>query len=199
MERRPSRCLEIARNAAILMLVPALALAHPQGGTAHGGLVAGVLHPLTGIDHLLAMIAVGLWASQLRGRAGAVLPATFPLLMLAGAAMAGLGVGMPAVEPLIALSVLALGVAVAGGIRLPVIPGTALLSVFALAHGHAHGSELPAATDVAAYASGFIGATVLLHLAGLLLGLACRERGRGALVRAGGSLIAVTGVMLLAG
>ncbi len=175
---------------------PGLALAHP-GHAEQAGLLAGILHPLTGIDHLLAMLAVGLWAAQLRSRAALMLPALFPVAMVAGAALAFAGIALPAVEPVIALSVIVLGAAILARLQLPLAAGGAMVALFAVAHGYAHGAELPAGGNVAAYAAGFIGSTIALHLLGLFLGLADQRRRGGTLLRIGGSAIAVSGLALL--
>lgn len=184
--------------AALLVALPDLALAH-AGHAADSGLVAGMLHPLTGLDHLLAMVAVGLWAAQLQGRAAWTLPALFPAVMVAGAALAASGIAMAGIEPLIALSVVVLGVAVSFGFRAGLPASAALVGLFAFAHGQAHGLELPVGGDLAGYIAGFTGATVFLHLAGLFLGLASQRWRGGLAARAGGTLIAMTGCALLVG
>jgi len=186
-------------RAALLPLLagPGLALAHAGHEPGMPSFVAGLLHPLTGMDHLLAMLAVGLWAAQLRGVAGVLLPALFPAVMVAGAAMALAGIGIPAVEPMIAASVVVLGAAVTIGARPPTALAAVLVGLFALAHGHAHGSELPPGGNVAGYAAGFVGATVALHIAGLFLGLQAQRWRGGVLARLGGSAIAASGLALL--
>ncbi len=197
--RRPSP--SASRFALLLGLAaaisPGLALAHAGHGE-QASLMAGLLHPLTGIDHLLAMLAVGLWAAQLRNRAAWVLPALFPAAMVGGAALAVGGIALPAIEPLIALSVIVLGAAVMARVTVPLAASSALVAVFAVAHGYAHGAELPAGASAAGYAAGFIATTVGLHLAGLAIGLADQRR-RGTLVRIGGTAIAASGLALLLG
>jgi urease accessory protein len=180
------------------MLAPAVALAHAGHDPAAPGIVTGLLHPLTGPDHLLAMLAVGIWAAQLRGRAAWLLPALFPAVMMIGAGVALAGVAMPAVEPVIALSVLVLGVAVMLNVRPPLVVSAALVGWFALAHGHAHGAELPLGGDVAGYATGFAATTVALHLTGLFLGLLGRRLRRDRITRFAGLAIAASGVALVA-
>lgn len=194
--RRTSRSVARLALALVAAASPGLALAHP-GHAEQASFLAGALHPLTGIDHLLAMLAVGLWAAQLRQRAALLLPALFPVAMVAGAALAFAGVALPAVEPVIALSVIVLGAAIVAGLQLPLAAGGAMIALFALAHGFAHGVELPAGANVAGYAAGFIGSTICLHLAGLFLGLADQRRRGGKLLRIGGSAIAVSGLALL--
>jgi urease accessory protein len=150
------------------MMLPALAWAHPEGHGAQS-VVEGFLHPLTGLDHLLAMIAVGLWAVRLGRRAVWTLPIVFPIAMVVGALLALGGVALPAIEPVIAVSVIVLGVLVAAGIRMPVVAGAVLVGVFAVFHGYAHAAEGPSA-NVLAYAIGFVGATVALHAVGIAAG-----------------------------
>ena len=195
---RLARSLARPLFAAILaLLAPALALTHTghEGGSA--GFAAGFLHPLTGVDHLLAMLAVGLWAVQLRGRAAWLLPALFPAVMAAGAGMALTSGALPGVELLIVLSVIVLGAAVTLGARPPLAASAALVGCFALAHGYAHGAEFPAGGNFAAYAAGFVGATVCLHLTGLAIGLLGQRWSSGRITRLGGSAIAISGLALL--
>lgn len=194
--RRISRSVARLALALVAAASPGLALAHP-GHAEQASFLAGALHPLTGIDHLLAMLAVGLWAAQLRQRAALMLPALFPVAMVVGAALAFAGIALPAVEPVIALSVIVLGAAIVAGLQLPLAAGGAMIALFAVAHGYAHGAELPAGANVAGYAAGFIGSTICLHLAGLFLGLADQRRRGGQLLRIGGSAIAVSGLALL--
>lgn len=183
--------------AVVALLAPALALAHTghEGGST--GFAAGFLHPLTGVDHLLAMLAVGLWAAQLRGRAVWLLPALFPAVMAAGAGLALASGALPGVELLIALSVIVLGAAVTLGAGPPLAASAALVGCFALVHGHAHGAEFPAGGSFAAYAAGFVGATFALHLTGLALGILGQRWSSGRISRLGGSAIAVSGLALL--
>ena len=173
------------------------AVAHTGVG-AHDGLLSGVLHPLTGLDHLIAMVAVGLWAAQL-GRPGIwLLPLCFPVLMAAGAALGMAGVALPASECVIALSALVLGFAVAMGLRAPVWTATALVGLFAVFHGYAHGAEAPG-TGALPYAAGFLGATALLHGAGVALGVTTRWPLGARIVRAAGAGIAGLGALFLLG
>lgn len=149
-----------------LTAMPALAIAHPGHS---GGLLAGASHPLGGLDHLLAMVAVGLWAAQQAGSARWVLPCTFLTAMLVGGGLGFAGIAVPGLETGIAASVLALGLAVALALR-PVLPLTVLITAaFALCHGMAHGLELPVMASAWSYAIGFIAATALLHAVGYAL------------------------------
>lgn len=175
-------------------------LAHP--GHDHGttGFGAGFAHPLHGADHILAMVAVGLWAASLGGRALWALPAGFVGAMALGFLLALGGIGLPLVEPMILGSVIVLGLAVALALRLSPAASVALVALFGLFHGHAHGGEMGEAGALA-FGAGFAVATALLHLGGVALGGALlRElRGRrGALAMRGLGACAVLGGLVLA-
>jgi len=177
------------------LFVP-IAAAHTFG--AHGaGFVSGITHPLTGLDHMLAMIAVGMWAAQLGGRARWAVPLAFVGMMALGAILAAAGLILPAVETGIAASVLILGLLIAFSSRMPVLLGMALVGVFAIFHGHAHGTELPQAASAVAYGLGMLLATVGLHAAGLGAGILFQRAA--VLLRVGGAMIAAAGVILLGG
>jgi urease accessory protein len=188
--------------AAALVLVPSLALAHPGlPGHTHD-LATGFVHPLGGIDHVLAMVAVGLFAAQLGGRALWLVPASF-VTMMAAAGLAGMsGIALPMTETGIALSVIVLGAAVALRTSMPVAAAMALVGFFAIFHGYAHGLEMPETASGLAYGLGFVAATALLHGLGIGLGLALGRLdgafGRN-LVRVAGSGAAVIGVAMLTG
>lgn len=183
--------------AALFMFsVSGAAFAHP--GHNVSGLAAGLLHPFTGLDHLLAMVAVGLWAAQCGGRRLWLLPAAFMTALALGAAVAMQWQGLPMVESGIATSVLALGLLVALAKRLPVAFSVAFTALFGLLHGYAHGLELPQSAVPAEYALGFLMATAVLHLGGVAVGLAV-GRHHAALARTAGVAIAVAGAYLLAG
>jgi urease accessory protein len=178
-----------------IALTPQAALAHT--GAEHAlSFAAGFRHPWSGIDHMLAMVAVGLWAGLNGGRALWAWPAAFVVVMALGGALGVAGVGMPLVEPGILASVVVLGLLVLAAARLPVIAGAALVAVFAVLHGHAHGAELPGAAAAVTYAAGFAIATTLLHVLGLgIAWLAGSRRGRLA-VRGAGALVAAGGIAL---
>lgn len=162
----------------------------------HGaGLAAGMMHPFSGLDHLLAMVAVGAWAAQQGGRARWAVPLAFVAMMVAGGVWGSLGGWLPGVESGIAASVLVLGLLIAFAARLPVAAGMALVGSFALFHGYAHGAEMPAGAGPWLYAIGFLLSTLLLHVAGLGAGLAMRAR----LMRLGGAGLALAGMWMLAG
>lgn len=161
----------LARIAVVIAtIVPTAAFAHSGGGDAHD-FVHGFAHPFGGLDHLLAMITVGLFAYQLGGRALWLVPASFVVAMTAGGALGLAGIPVPFVEAGIAASVLVLGAIVAFGVKAPVAVAMAMVAAFAVFHGHAHGAEMPAGGSIAAYSAGFVLATALLHAAGVTLGL----------------------------
>jgi urease accessory protein len=168
------------------------------------GIYAGLLHPLLGIDHLLAMVTVGLLSAQIGGRAIWTVPATFVSVMAVGGALGIVGLPIPFVEYGIALSVVALGIALVAPKNLPVVLTMAFVGLFAIFHGHAHGTELPALSetflDVFAYVFGFLLATAGLHLVGALVGQMAVSTPRGSKVlRISGAIIAVVGVFLVIG
>jgi urease accessory protein len=180
-----------------LTLVPTAALAHPGIGDAHG-FVQGFAHPLGGLDHVLAMVTVGIFAWQLGGRALWLVPATFVLALAAGGALAMLGIPVPLVELGIALSVIVLGAVVALGVKAPLAIAMGLVGLFAIFHGHAHGTEMPLDASGGAYGAGFVLATALLHIAGIALGVAIGRIGDGrAAYRLGGAFVVLAGVALL--
>lgn len=180
---------------AVLSLTPALAQAHPIPGEVHS-FMGGFTHPLSGLDHILAMVAVGLWAAQLGGRALYLVPAAFVSLMAVGGAMGMAGIHLPMVEAGILASILVLGLLIATAVRLPVAAGMAIVGLFALFHGHAHGTELPAAASGATYAIGFILATIFLHACGVGLGLLAQKKLPAPAVRFAGVAIMIAGVCL---
>jgi len=185
---------------AVLALIGATApaLAH----TGHGdvsGFVAGFVHPVGGLDHVLPMVAVGLFAAHLGGRALWAVPAAFVALMAVGGALGMNGVNVPYVETGIALSVVVFGLALASGLALPVGLAMGLAGFFAIFHGHAHGAEMPANASGAAYAAGFLIATALLHGSGIALGMGAARLASQRAVRIGGAVMAAAGVGLLAG
>jgi urease accessory protein len=150
------------------MAAPAFAHINPLE---HGSFATGLTHPFSGVDHILAMVAVGLWAAQIGGRARWIVPASFVSMMAVGFLLAMNGVALPFVEPGILASVVGLGLLVALAIKTPVPVSAAVVGIFALFHGHAHGGELGAATPLS-FAIGFMIATAILHGIGLALGMA---------------------------
>ena len=182
--------------AAAFAALPTLAYAHTGVGQTTGFLT-GFLHPLTGLDHIIAMVAVGLWGAQLGAPAIWMLPVTFPIVMAFGGFLGLIGVPVPGVEIGIALSGVLLGAAVMTESRPPLYIAAALIAVFAICHGHAHGAELPPGTSGLTYSIGFVVATGLLHACGIGIGTVHRwSYGRLAL-RALGGLISMGGVFFL--
>lgn len=173
------------------------AFAHIDPGLA-GGFLAGFVHPLSGPDHLLAMVAVGLWGAFLGRPLIILLPVIFPTVMAVGGVLGMAGVPMPPIEVGIALSVLILGGAVAVAWRAPIWLAVLAVAVFAIFHGYAHGAELPSIADPVAYSLGFVIATGMLHLAGISIGLVAARPGGVPAVRLIGVLIAVAGLYYLA-
>jgi urease accessory protein len=163
-----------------------------------GSLMYGLAHPVGGLDHLCAMLAVGLWAAQIGGRALWVLPLTFVGMMALGAGLTVSGYSLPFDEPGIVLSVLLLGSLVSAAIRLPLWLGSSIVGLFALWHGHAHGAEFPEFASGMAYAAGFVLATAALHIVGIAFGLGMRQLARERFVRYAGAGVALFGVYLAA-
>lgn len=182
---------------AMLALVP-VASAHP-GHEGHGGIAAGLAHPLSGIDHLCAMLAVGLLAAQLGGRAIWLLPLSFVSLMIGGGALASAGVHLPMVEQGIIASVFVLGIFIAFAVRWPTPLLMAIVGAFAMFHGFAHVSEMELTQSVASYGLGFILATTFLHLMGIVIGLGTARLANVRWVRLAGVAIACCGLLLTVG
>jgi urease accessory protein len=188
--------------AILVLLAPGAALAH-SGPAGHShGFADGFMHPLGGLDHLLAMIAVGMLAAHLGGRALWQVPASFVALMAAGGAIGFAEIRLPYVELLIAASVVVLGALVAFRANVPLIAAMAIAGFFAIFHGHAHGAELPDGESLYPYAAGFLLATSILHLAGIIIGVGFAKLGANLvgqrIVQAGGGAMALAGVVLLA-
>ncbi len=185
---------------ALLVSVSALvsgpASAHAGTGLA-GGFNMGFAHPLTGFDHLLAMICVGLWGAVLGRPLIFALPIVFPGVMVLGAVLGMFAIPVPSVEPGIALSVVVLGTCIALSVRAPVWAAALIVGTFALFHGYAHGRELPSAADPLAYSAGFVLATGLLHAFGICLGFANERPGGAAVTRGIGGLIGAAGMWFL--
>jgi urease accessory protein len=196
---RPLAAASLALVATIAL--PTIASAHP-GHDGTSGFIHGFLHPLGGLDHILAMVAVGLFAARLGGRALWLVPASFVITM-AAAGIAGMaGLALPYVEAGIALSILVLGAAIALETTMPVAAAMGLVAFFAVFHGHAHGAEMPETMSGLAYGAGFVAATAALHALGIGLGLAIGRSsemfGRRVL-QVCGSAAALVGAALLAG
>ena len=178
------------------LALPTVAHAHViQSGA--NGFQSGFEHPLTGPDHFLAMFAVGLWGAQMGGRSVWTLPVTFPLIMVLGGILGIVGIPLPGIETGIALSIVALGLAIAFAWKPAEWIALLLIAVFAICHGYAHGAELPKAADPADFAIGFVIATGLIHLFGIAVGLALHKPFEGRIACALGALIALGGVYFL--
>jgi urease accessory protein len=183
-----------------LLALPVTMLAYIPTAGAHSmgaegaGFITGLAHPFMGLDHLLAMIAVGIWAAQTGGSAIWRLPLSFVVMMATAALFGASGHGLPAFEPLIAGSVIFLGFMVVFAVRMPINLSMLLVGLFAVFHGYAHGLEMPQASSAILYGSGFVLATSLLHLIGIGLGkVAYRKH---LLSRLSGSIIAIAGLYL---
>jgi len=180
----------------LAMLCAQPALAHPQKGAAVG-FVTGFLHPISGLDHVLAMVAVGLWGAQLGAPAIWLLPVAFPMVMAFGGMLGLTGVPIPGVEYGIAASAILLGAAVMFEIRPPLGLAAALTGFFAICHGHAHGTELPPNQSALLYRMGFVIATGCLHWVGVGIGSVYQWTWGQKLVRAAGAVISLGGIFFM--
>jgi urease accessory protein len=189
----------LALTVATVTLTPALALAHTGIGQP-AGFAHGLMHPIGGIDHVLAMIGVGLFAALLGGRALWLVPASFVAMMALGGTLGLASLTIPFVELGIGLSVVAFGIAVAARLNLPVAAAMAFVGFFAMFHGHAHGAEIPDGAAGLGYGLGFLLATAVLHVAGIALGWLIEKRGEAParrLAQVSGVGLALSGVAIL--
>ena len=192
---RPLRTLAIT---ATFLAFAGAASAH-EGAGVTGGFISGFMHPILGWDHVVAMVAVGLWGAFLGRPAIWILPVVFPLVMALGGNLGLMGIPVPAVETGIAASALVLGALVAFAARPPIWIAAVFVGAFAIFHGHAHGTELPDAANPLAYSIGFVIATGILHSLGIAFGLLVRWPAGKIAVQAGGGIIALVGVGFLTG
>ena len=190
-----STLMRLRLSVAALMFLPSFAYAHVGVGDA-SGFMYGLTHPTGGLDHVCAMLAVGLWAAQMGGRLVWAVPLTFVGVMALGGALPMLGISLPFVEPGIVLSVLLLGVLIAASVRLPLLLSSSMVGLFALWHGHAHGAEMPELASGIGYALGFMLATALLHAIGIVSGLGLQRWARERAIHAAGAGIALCGAYL---
>jgi urease accessory protein len=194
---RPER---LRRSTQALAVVAAFwaqaALAHVEQGEARG-LLSGLLHPVSGLDHVLAMVAVGLWGAQLGAPAIWVLPVAFPLVMAMGGMLGFLGVPVPGVEYGIAASAIVLGTAIAFEIRPPLVIAALVVACFAVFHGHAHGTELPPGQSALLFSMGFVVATGCLHAVGIGIGTVHRRPWGRRLLRVAGTVVAAGGAFFM--
>ncbi|MER9222956.1 HupE/UreJ family protein [Mesorhizobium sp. M0644] len=192
-----SKSIRLAFVAIMLATACKPALSHIGVGSANS-FAAGLAHPLLGLDHIMVMVAVGLWAALKGGRAIWAWPAAFVGLMLAGGVLGIAGVPVPVVLPVILASIVSLGLLITAAVDLPVAIGAVLIGLFAFFHGHAHGTEIPETAGGLEYLTGFALATALLHCAGIGLGLLAGRRFR-RLVQLAGAAIAAVGLGLIVG
>ena len=195
----PSRQPIAARALGLILLIflcTQVAFAHPQMGEAVGFL-SGFRHPISGLDHVLAMVAVGLWGAQLGAPAIWVLPVAFPMVMAMGGMLGLIGVPLPGIEYGIALSAILLGAAVMFEIRPPLWVAGTLVGIFAICHGHAHGTELPPGESALLYSLGFVVATGCLHGVGIAIGAIHRWRWGQRVLRAAGAGVVTGGVFFM--
>ena len=178
-------------------LLPSFVYAHVGAGDT-SGLMHGLAHPVSGMDHVCAMLAVGLWAAQMGGRSVWAVPLTFVSVMALGGVLPMLGIGLPFVEQGIVLSVLLLGVLIAASVRLPLILSSSIVGLFALWHGHAHGAEMPTLSSGITYAIGFMMATASLHIIGIVFGFWMQRLAHERIIHTAGASIALCGVYLAA-
>jgi urease accessory protein len=198
MTHRTSRPSREALLTLLLMLAAVPALAHEQTGQA-AGFLTGLKHPVSGLDHVLAMISVGLWGAQLGAPAVWLLPVVFPMVMAFGGFLGLLGVPLPGTEVGIALSAILLGLMVALEAKPPLWVAAGLVGFFGVFHGYAHGTELPAGENALLYSVGFVIATGCLHAVGIGLGVAHRWKAGRMALRAAGAAVALAGVYFLRG
>jgi urease accessory protein len=195
---RAARPSAEALLALLLVLAAVPAWAHEQTGQA-AGFLTGLKHPVSGLDHVLAMISVGLWGAQLGAPAIWLLPVTFPMVMAFGGFLGLLGVPLPGTEVGIAVSAILLGLMVALEARPPLWVAAGLVGFFGIFHGHAHGTELPAGENALLYSVGFVIATGCLHGVGIGIGVAHRWRAGRIALRVAGAVVALAGVYFLWG
>ena len=197
--RLVSRAWRPAAALLMALVFSVSAHAHADAATLAGGFATGFLHPILGWDHVVAMVAVGLWGAFLGERAVWTLPVVFPVVMAAGGVLGLLGVPLPFVEVGIALSAIVIGAMIATATRPPLWVAAIVVGAFAIFHGYAHGAELPEAANPLLYTAGLMVATGLLHVGGIVLGLAVRWPTGAQIVRGIGALISLAGLGFLTG
>ncbi len=185
----------ISKFLVLFLFLPGIALAHTGIGQSTG-FMHGFGHPIGGADHVLAMVAVGLWAAQIGGRALWVVPCTFVGVMVLGGVLGVTGVPVPCVDAGILVSILILGVLIAGAFKLHLVYSGIIVGMFAIFHGHAHGAEMPNSISAASYVVGFALATAMLHLAGIGLGMLMQKTNLQTVRRVAGGSIALSGIYL---
>jgi len=197
MSKKFSRALLLALSVG---LVPQIVYAHDGSTVPFGGFLSGLVHPVLGYDHLLAMLSVGILSAQIGGRAIWTVPATFVGVMALGGTLGLINIGLTSTELGIAASLVLLGAIIAAEQRLPVRLAMLGVGFFAIFHGYAHGAEMPTTADPVLYAFGFLTGTALIHIAGVVIGDIAKHYERGKIfLRVGGGLIALVGVLFIAG
>jgi urease accessory protein len=186
--------------AIFLGLIPGAAYAHDGSNVPFGGFLSGLVHPVLGFDHLLAMLSVGILSAQIGGRAIWTVPATFVSVMALGGALGLIDIGLTSIELGIAASLVLLGLIIAAERKLPILLAMAGVGFFAIFHGYAHGAEMPTTAEPVLYAAGFLTGTALIHIAGLIIGDIAKHYDSGKVaLRVGGGLIAMVGILFIAG
>ena len=197
MNRKFSHALILAL---FLGLVPQIVYAHDGSTVPFGGFLSGLVHPVLGYDHLLAMLSVGILSAQIGGRAIWTVPATFVGIMAVGGALGLIDIGLGATELGIAISLVLLGAIIAAERTLPVRLAMLGVGFFAIFHGYAHGTEMPTTAEPVLYALGFLTGTALIHIAGVVIGDIFRHYERGKMIlRVGGGLISLVGFLFIFG
>lgn len=197
MNRKFSHALLLALS---MGLIPQIVYAHDGSTVPFGGFLSGLVHPVLGYDHLLAMLSVGILSAQIGGRAIWTVPATFVGVMAVGGALGLIDIGLGATEFGIAISLVLLGAIIAAERTLPVRLAMLGVGFFAIFHGYAHGTEMPTTAEPVLYALGFLTGTALIHIAGVVIGDISKHYERGKMIlRAGGGLIALVGFLFIFG
>lgn len=196
-----TRVLSVLSMVGIFLLLPTAAYAHGEEALQYGSFLGGLMHPVLGPDHLLAMISVGIVSAQIGGRAIWTVPATFVLVMAVGGVLGMIGITLSFIELGIAMSVLVLGIVIAADKRLPILLAMLAVAVFAIFHGYAHGAEMPVAARPMLYGLGFMTGTAAIHLLGVGIGELSRqyEQKSKPVLRLTGSAIAVVGLLFIVG
>ena len=184
----------------LLCLLPTTVYAHDGSNVPFGGFLAGLVHPVLGYDHFLAMLSVGILSAQIGGRAIWTVPATFVGVMAGGGALGLLGPGFNFIELGIAVSLIILGIVIAAERRLAIGVAMVAVGVFATFHGYAHGSEVPTTAEPFLYALGFLTGTALIHILGVVIGDVAKHYEKGKMIlRGGGAMVAFIGVLFAFG
>ena len=190
------KSLALVSATVLIWLWPQIAMAHVDSGEA-GGFLSGVSHPISGLDHVLAMVAVGLWGAQLGRPAVWLLPVAFPMMMAFGGMLGLIGVPVPGVELGIAVSGVVLGAMVLGEVKAPLAVSIILVGIFAIFHGHAHGTELSEGQNAMLYSLGFVIGTGTLHAVGIGIGTVHKWKAGKVALRSAGALVMIGGLFFL--